>query len=255
LIGVLGRYLEKKFANTDDETLFIHKVKVTDNDAALVALEKEVEHLLLATAHITVTAFDHKLPPEIDKELKKEFTEKKFHEQYEYIKQLNGEIHDFSSRFLQHNNDQDILSRLEQLTDATRNTMYAAKNIKDTFVDIEQLKKSSNDRKYTYFKDTGTRISGFFADILRIVRSPADRNEFDALRNLYKGIQENYKQLLQDLHKEDLRKSLSELEFSTILNFNREISTCEKSVLFAVKDLVLKEEQAVKFDDLPGFIR
>ena len=61
--------------------------------------------------------------------------------------------------------------------------------------------------------------------------------------------------MLAELHKEDLRNSLTEVEFSTIINFNREIYTCEKSVIFAVKDLILTEEEAARFDELPGFIR
>jgi phosphate:Na+ symporter len=61
--------------------------------------------------------------------------------------------------------------------------------------------------------------------------------------------------MLAELHREDLHKNLTELEFSTIINFNREIFTCEKSVAFAVKGLLLTGEEAAHFDELPGFIR
>ena len=61
--------------------------------------------------------------------------------------------------------------------------------------------------------------------------------------------------MLAELHHEDWQKKLDEVEFSTIVNFNREIYTCEKSIAFALKDLLLSEEEAAKFDELPGFIR
>jgi hypothetical protein len=40
-----------------------------------------------------------------------------------------------------------------------------------------------------------------------------------------------------------------------MLNFNREIFTGFKSLVFAVKDYLLDKEQSKHFDDLPGFIR
>ena len=61
--------------------------------------------------------------------------------------------------------------------------------------------------------------------------------------------------MLSELHREDLHKKIDEVEFSTIVNFNREIFTCEKSIAFALKDFLLSEEESIKFDDLPGFIR
>jgi hypothetical protein len=40
-----------------------------------------------------------------------------------------------------------------------------------------------------------------------------------------------------------------------MLNFNREIFTGFKSLVFAAKDYLLDKEQSKHFDDLPGFIR
>jgi phosphate:Na+ symporter len=48
---------------------------------------------------------------------------------------------------------------------------------------------------------------------------------------------------------------VNETEITTMLNFNREIFTGFKSLVFAVKDFLLDKEQSKQFDDLPGFIR
>ena len=133
--------------------------------------------------------------------------------------------------------------------------MYAAKNIKDALPDIEQLSKSATDQKYNSYMQTRKRVADFFEKTITIINESSESENFKKISSLYNGIQESYKEMLAELHHEDWQKKLDEVEFSTIVNFNREIYTCEKSIAFALKDLLLSEEEAAKFDELPGFIR
>ena len=61
VLGHFARFLERRFANDDDETLFIHKVKVTDTEPAMVALEQETVFMLYHTIVLTIDAFSGKL--------------------------------------------------------------------------------------------------------------------------------------------------------------------------------------------------
>jgi phosphate:Na+ symporter len=77
----------------------------------------------------------------------------------------------------------------------------------------------------------------------------------EKLAALYKSITQAYTDTLQFLYKEGTSGYVSETEITTMLNFNREIFTAFKSILFAAKDYLLDKQQSKFFDELPGFIR
>lgn len=255
LLGPMGRFLEKRFAKNEEQTLFIHKVKVSETESAMVALEKEAVSMLYHAVVFSLETFDKRLSAAGELKLEADFETKKSMEKYEYIKHLHGNIYSYASALQGLVTDRETTNRLHQLIDAARNTMYAAKNIKDAIPDIEQLMKSSKDQKYDYYLRTGERIKEFFENIISLLADRNQENLYQGIHSIYKKIQESYQEMLTALHKEELHKGLDEIEFSTIVNFNREIYTCEKSVVFAVKDLLLNEEEAARFDELPGFIR
>ena len=68
-------------------------------------------------------------------------------------------------------------------------------------------------------------------------------------------ISTGYDVRLQELYNKGPLSQLSDIEVSTIINFNREIYSAFKSLVFALKDLQLTGEEAKYFDELPGFIR
>jgi len=56
------------------------------------------------------------------------------------------------------------------------------------------------------------------------------------------------------LYKESLANRVSEVGISTLINFNRELYTSFKSILFALKDYLLTSKEAEYFGAQPGFI-
>jgi len=254
-LGVFGRFLEKLFVNTDREALFIHKVKVSDSELAIAALEKETNHFIYHLAFFTLNVFGKSLWTLKKVQLSKDFESKPPMEQYEYIKHLHGQIRNYSIQLQNVLNDKETSLRINQLISSARNTMYAAKNIKDTLPDIEQLKGSSNDVKYAFYRKTGQAISAFYEKVIHFLERNELQLSFEKLVDLYKSMQEEYKKMLEELYNKGFEKNLNEIEFSTIMNFNREMYTSEKSVVFALKDYLLHEKEASYFEDLPGFIR
>jgi phosphate:Na+ symporter len=254
-LGVFGRWLQKRYVNNENETIFLHKVKPSETEPAMIALEKETFYFIRHIFVLTQEAFDEKPGGKAMEGLHKNFIGKKLMEKYEYIKQLYAELHNFSSAMQRTATDKESRSRLKDLVDASRNSMYAAKNIKDAYGDIEQLRKSSNDTKHDFYLNTRKRVSEFITESMELLDNKETVNNSEKIIQIYKSIQESYKQMLIDLHKEELQNNLSEIEFTTIVNFNREIFTYEKSIIFALKDFLLDEKQAADFDELPGFIR
>jgi len=135
-----------------------------------------------------------------------------------------------------------------------RNAMYAVKSFKDALPDKEQLQNSSNEIKYAFYKETRAGVETFCKAAQNLIEtnSPDDAKN---LISIYKSVTSGYTETLQHLYKEGTAGHVNETEITTLLNFNREIFTGFKSLVFALKDHLLDKDQSKEFDELPGFIR
>jgi len=254
-LNLIGRFLERRFLTADNETTFINKVRPADTELALAAMEKESKHFIYQVAGLTLDAFDKNAEFPANLQLNKDFKQKSLMENYEYIKRLHGEMHKYAVQLQNYLTDTPMIGRLNQLISSSRNSMYAAKNVKDAYPDIEQLKKSSNDLKYDFYRQSSEMIKEFYERVVQLLMSNGQDLSFKELSAVYQLVQEGYARTLHELYKGGLVKNLSDTEFSTLLNFNREMYTSQKSIVFALKDLLLTEKEAAWFDELPGFIR
>ena len=254
-LNLFGKFLESRYVTNNEETGFIYKVNAADTELAVAALEKEIKNFLLnavffanKTANAEDTAFSKSLPPHINHS-------KKPAEHYQHLKQLYGEVHTYSLRILDKTNDTAVIQKIEQLAAAARNTMYAAKNIKDATGDINQLSKSSNDFKYNFYLQAAAGMDEFCKKLVGLLSNGNREDNLKTLTGLYENITRNYSDVLNKLYKENIQYHLNDIEISTLINFNREIFTVYKSFIFALKDFLLDANEAARFDELPGFIR
>ncbi|MBL7745273.1 MAG: Na/Pi cotransporter family protein [Chitinophagaceae bacterium] len=254
LLNTMSRFLEKRFVADDEESLFIHKVNLADTELALEGLEKESLHFMYHVLSFSTEALGtgNKIPEEF---VHKNFSRKTVMEKYEYIKHLHGEIHGFGIGLQDKSTIKPQTERIEQLISSTRNSMYAAKNIRDALQDIEQLRNSSNDTKYRFYLDTKDKLEIFCRQLTELMGHTPAAEQYEKITNLYKQIQQGYTATLQELYREGMARHVNEAEISTLINFNREMYTAFKSLVFAVKDHVLKPAEADRFDNVPGFIR
>jgi len=252
-LNVFGKFLEKRFLGSVKETLFIHKVKAADTEMALIALDHETQNIIYHVIYFSHDAFDNRVKSSVS--FLKDFALKPLKEKYEYIKLLHGQIQNYSVQLQNLISDKQTLHRLNHLIASGRNSMYAAKSLKDAFQDIEQLKKSSNDEKYNFYQQTRNRIKDFNQQIEELLVSGNPEKVFNELNGIYKGVQEGYMQTLKTLYQESTVIKLNDSELSTLINFNREVYTSQKSIVFALKEFMLPEKESAYFDDLPGFIR
>ena len=74
------------------------------------------------------------------------------------------------------------------------------------------------------------------------------------IAQLEKELQEE-RDAVKELYTSEFAENLNDEELSTLFNFNRETYTAFKSIIFAIKDLLLNDEDAKRFDEKPGFIR
>lgn len=254
-LNLFGMFLLKCFSDKEDESFYISKVPVTDTDLALEALENETKQFINHVIDYSLESFNLKEGIEETHTVHKKFYNKTVTEKYDYIKQLHGEMHGFYLRLLNATSDKTETERLDQLISAIRNSMYAAKNIRDAQHDIVQMRNSSNDIKYSFYTQSREKLLNFYQRILTMLNKETRKNHFEELTAVYQSITTGYSETLQLLYKESLANRVSEMEISTLINFNRELHTSFKSILFGLKDYLLTVKEAEYFDALPGFIR
>lgn len=254
-LGLLAKLLQRMYKNEYRETKYIAASPVEDIDLALNALESETSHFLKSVIYYTAGALETNNITQIRPALSEQFLEKGPSEKYEFIKHLHGDIYAYYIALQNMSANTEQAQKMEQLIGAVRNGMYAAKNIKDARPDLIQLENSGNDTKYKLYLEARQKFGGLLDTIAQLLQSSGKESYFEDLTSLYQAIQTSYTNTLNELYEHDHSTKLSEVEISTVINFNREMYSAFKSLVFGVKDLLLNKNEAKYFDELPGFIR
>lgn len=254
LLNVLGRFLDNRFRTSDDETMFIHKVDVKEPSTALDALEKETNHFIEVVCNYALSCFEISDKKQAEIKLNKKYLDNNILEKYDYIKFLYGEIHSYYIQMQKATTNKEDMEKLDRFMSSVRNAMYAAKSFKDALPDKDQLQNSSNEIKFAFYRETRAEVEEFYKGVQRLFKVEKQDNAKE-LAAIYKSVTSGYTATLQHLYKEGTAGHVNETEITTMLNFNREIFTGFKSLVFAVKDLLLDKDQSKQFDELPGFIR
>lgn len=254
LLNVMGRFLEKRFRSNDDETMFIQKVDTKEPSMAIFAMHEENRHLIAAVCNYIVSCFEINDKLKEEMKLNKKFTDQNHIKKYEYIKFLYGEIHSYYIQLRETVKNKDDLEKADRLISSVRNAMYAAKSFKDALPDKEQLLNSSNETKFAFYQETREEVRKFCEAIQNLLRKDK-HDSINDISEIYRTVTTEYTETLQHLYKEGTAKHVNETEITTLLNFNREIFTGYKSLVFSVKDHLFDREQSRQFDEQPGFIR
>lgn len=250
-LNPFGKFLAGRYTKNSDETMFIHKIKPAETELALQAMQKETAHFLQLILAYAKHIFE--LKPE--QKNGNEFYKKTPEEKYEFIKHLHGDILTFYVKMQSNQMQPEEPARFQLYMSSVRNGMYAAKSLKDAWMDALLLKNSSNDKKFAYYEETRHRTAHFIAIISELLSTTDKEAIAEPLIALHRTIVKGYTEELSHLYKQGTIEQLSETEVSTIINYNRELYTAFKSLILAAKDLLLTEAEAASFDELPGFIR
>lgn len=254
-LHLLGKWLMKRYPEKAERSIYISKVPAGETEFALEALENEARHFISLVIQYSLDSFDVKNDSSAGNAGYREFHDKSIAGKYDYIKQLHGELHIFYLKLQNAASIKAETERIENLISAIRNTMYAAKNINDAQYDIRQFSNSSNEIKYNFYTLSAGKVKHFYKAVESLLQENKNSNLFEKFSSLYDTITRGYSQSLQGLYKEGITRQLSEIEITSLINFNREIYTSFKSVLFGLKDYLLTARDAAYFDGLPGFIR
>ena len=254
LLGLFARLLEKFFTHKAAQTTFINKVMPANIDLAIHAFENETQYFLYYVIDYCQSIFGNHTGINKKIILSPLFAGHSPEAKYEFIKQLHGKLLAYYIELQNASSGKEDIVRSNQLMGAVRNSMYAAKSMKDGTHDAEMLRNSSNDMKYNFYLDTVKTATGFYSKAAALLQEEHHGNAFKQLEDILKEVQDGYSKTVESLYKKRFINNLTDIEISSIINFNRQVYTSFKSILLAVKDRVLDEKEAEYFDALPGFI-
>ncbi len=256
LLGRMARFLNGRFKEHSQQTLYIHKVPAEDEELAITALEQETTYFLKIIIQYCLGVFDKENLKQLNSTMSEAFSELRNSDRYQFIKQLHGDMYTYAVTLQNATISQEQVILLSRLVTAARNGMYAAKSIKDAESDITQLRNSGNDVKYQFYIESKETASLLLEQFSKQLEKGAGKElQFAGLVEIYRTISDGYNGRLQKLYNNTSMSQLSDIEVSTIINFNREIYSAFKSLVFALKELQLTGDEAKYFDEMPGFIR
>lgn len=250
-------FLNRFFKHTDDTVnAFIGHANVKDSKTAMELFRKETEYFIHNSLIFNLSLFDidsSKLPESEEFKLlneKRKYIAMTPEVKYDFLKQLQGQLQAFYLE-LRPKLHHEQYEQLNQWIAAVRNCMHAVKSMKDIGSNIHNLSQSSKDIKFNFFTSHQRETEAIYL-LLNDVISQPDYNAAQQLRMIHDRISGSYTQSLNNFYKEALSASIEDKDITTIINFNRELYSSNKSIVMAIKDLVLDEKEAHDFVELPG---
>ena len=142
-INPFTAFLTRHIGNQDDESSILQKVPFEITDAAIAALHQAVKDLATRASYASIQVIDSEF---IEIELPREkhwaqrLQEQSFDQNYESLKQAEGDILRFSIQTQAQPLSVDQTLAIDMLVRATRSSVYAVKTLKDIKHDLANLR-------------------------------------------------------------------------------------------------------------------
>ena len=252
------KFLEQFFKDSDSSAAaFINHANVAEPQTAMDLFQRETAYFIHNSMIFNLGLFgiksksmeEHPDFKEINN--KRKYSAKTSDEKYEFLKQLQGELQAFYLGLRTILQGEQV-AQLNQLISAVRSSMHSVKSMKDIGRNISNLKRSSKDIKYHFFKHHQTETEDLYQQLADFTTHKKKPN-FKILQHIYEDIETHYSASLNDFYKEAQLTAIEEVDITTAINFNRELFTSNKAMLMAVKDFVLNEKEAEDFNKIPVY--
>jgi len=253
-----AKFLERFFKDTDgSDAAFIGHANVSEPETALELFRMEAAYFIhnsllfnseLMEIDTASLQEDHEFKEANEK---RKFLSKTLDEKYEFLKGLQGEVQAFYLELRVKLQDKSI-SQINQWSTAVRSAMHGVKSMKDIDTNINNLKQSSKDIKFDFIMHHQKETQDLYTQLNKFLHK-TEEVSFEKLQVLFDGIQENFSNALHDFYKNAPQAPMEDMDFTTVLNFNRELFTSNKAMLIAVKDFLLDEKQAADFNEVPVY--
>jgi len=248
-IGVFAKFLERRFLTENDQVAkFIINVPTSVPDAALESLTQEVKHLIERVFLLHFNVLEVHPPVTISSSLKKIEEEMDVSQQYNYIKELEGELVDFYVKIQNQPLQSEESHQLKHLLVSIRHAMSAAKSVKDIWHNVEAFNRSVNESQIELFDFMKFQQRNYYFDLFEIFQEKNTQQSFNQHLEFKELSKKNYDLFLDKTYTIIRKGHLSDIEVATMFNVNREVHGANKSLVNAVREYkeVLSEGHLVK---------
>ncbi len=251
-IGRLSRYLTKTFPDHKESlTVFLGNTPTEVPDAATSSLRQEILHLFKECQLYNLRAFriddrlvfEQALPFETS-------SGKRFQldDQYDNVKLLHGEIFEFYAKLLNEKLEEGEAKELERIIFASRNIMNSIKNIKGVRHNLDEFEAADNDFINNQHKDFRRRLMELYHDINRFLQLDTLQEQYRELLRSIVHLEQIDKRFIKQTMKKAANNAIKEIDIASLLMVNRLFNQACRLQIFALKDLLLSEEQIYDFD-------
>ena len=271
LIGVLifipfirpfARLLEKMVKDKVDTVAeYISKLQPHDAEAAIAALEKEVDNMIEIVIQLNMLALQMSGKDTLgankggDRQSRKlKWMEKRsFISIYQDVKKLEVEALQFYAELQKQKINQEEVARLTDLMTAIRNLVYSAKSMKDILHNVDELDNLDK----VAIQDKLTEIQkfqeDFYHEVYRISKEGDHFADFVEVQALMQKSKQRYNSFTKQIYQDINTELISEEQVSTLLRVNREIYNSDKFLMRSIAMYSTQQGVEEGMEDSPAF--
>ncbi|TAH11967.1 MAG: Na/Pi cotransporter family protein [Sphingobacteriia bacterium] len=221
-LGNYGNFLERQFKDSNQlSTKYLSSPNKETPSLSLEMMEREVELFINKVFELNIESFQISLT---------------HIENYNRLKQAEGEILLFYSKLMQQKNIEKYIARINLLMEIIRNAMYSAKSIKDIFEDLRELSSSINEIKFSQYQQLTKDTAEFYTELKNITASTNKEDTIQKIAQLSSKLKNQFDKKMSDFYLHSNKNGLFEKDISTLFNVNREIYSSHKAIILAVAD-------------------
>lgn len=250
ILPYFANFLERRFVSDDRAYVnrYLEHCSTTVPEQAIDALEEEVRSMLVQVLLLNLSAFDirdvlfkvsdeePKLPPYL--------REGDYDQRYQRLKQLEGEIVEFFLKLQNVELTPEQSKRIHALILAVRNAANASKDIKDIQHNLLEFHRTINESVIAAHQSLVQSVRDVYlrldAVLLASEISPLEE-ELEAVNKLNSQYHEK---LVREIYLRVGKRTISDVETSTLLNVCNEIYNANRLLIAAIGDLRLQAKDA-----------
>ena len=231
--GVFADFLERSIG-TKKTTLLKYTSKVNPEvpEAAIEALDREMIELLSDIKECNLQAFTLRSSGE------------NFGSVYEKLKEKMGEVLEYSLRVQEQPVSEKVSKRLNQHIKALEQISRSAKSAKDIHHNMKSFESSANQEIVSFQMSFQQEIQKLYEEVNEITCFTSQSHIFEEISHLSNKNDEFYETQQRKIYDKSRNDVLDERVITTLINMNREIHSSAKSLLLALKDILLAVEKA-----------
>lgn len=223
------RWLESKFNGSAADQSFV-RVDLSTANLTPALIHDEVVHLFhknLSFSERVLDIHDHAEPEGLLNHMKSFLRRSgQTQDMYEKLKTSEGQLLEASLQWKNSADARDSEGIVDRSMDALRQTIHAAKSIKDIHHNMDELRESANDILHEYFHQIGSNWMAFKRELMA-------SEKIAELEKCREQSLSHSQQVMEQIHEDIRQNRIGEKEASSLLNVNRELLSAKKSLLKA----------------------